>query len=78
MFTANVFVRDRVQRGGSNLLACPERKEDGPLRRQGLVAHVAEEDTAMQSVTVDEIVEKLALPRVDSLKADIEGAERQA
>ena len=78
MFTANVFVRDRVQTGGNSLLACPERKENGSLRRQGLVAHVAEEDTAMQYVTLGEIVEELALPRVDFLKADIGGAERQA
>ncbi len=45
---------------------------------QGLVGRVAEEGTTMQSVTLDEIVDRLALPRVDFLKADIEGAERQA
>lgn len=43
-----------------------------------LVGHVADEGIPMESVTLDEAMAKLSVPRVDFLKADIEGAERHA
>jgi len=43
-----------------------------------LVGHIADEGIPMETVTLDEVVETLNLPRVDFLKADIEGAERHA
>jgi FkbM family methyltransferase len=47
----------------------------------GTMGHVAGEDAATQHVTAitfDEAVASLALPRVDYVKMDIEGAERHA
>jgi FkbM family methyltransferase len=43
-----------------------------------LVGHIADEGIPMQTVTLDEIVARLGLQKVDFLKADIEGAERHA
>jgi FkbM family methyltransferase len=43
-----------------------------------LVGHIADEGIPMQTVTLDEVAGTLELPKVDFLKADIEGAERHA
>lgn len=61
----------------------PVWSEKKTLRFAGshLVGHVAtegEDGVEMESVTLDEIVERLGLRRVHYLKADIEGAERHA
>jgi FkbM family methyltransferase len=43
-----------------------------------LVGHIADEGIPMETVTLDEVVARLGLKKVDFLKADIEGAERHA
>lgn len=45
---------------------------------QSLVGHIADEGIPMEAITLDEMVDELRLPRVDFIKADIEGAERHA
>jgi len=56
-------------------------KEEAALRlsSSGLTSHIAEQgDVEIQATTVDRVVEDLNLSRVDFIKADIEGAERDA
>lgn len=45
---------------------------------QGLVGQITDQGDAKEAVTIDDVVRKLDLPRVDFIKTDIEGAERQA
>jgi FkbM family methyltransferase len=69
-----------VADGRLTLVAEPLWSEKKQLHFAGasLVGHVADEGIPMQSVTLDEVVRALSVPRVDFLKADIEGAERHA
>ena len=39
---------------------------------------IADEGEAKKAVTIDDVVRELEVPRVDFIKTDIEGAERQA
>ncbi len=69
-----------IREGRLTLVAEPLWSEKKMLHFAGasLVGHVADEGIPMESVTLDEVIGKLGLPRVDFLKADIEGAERHA
>jgi len=44
----------------------------------GLTSHISDGGISIPAVTIDETVKELNLPRVDFIKADIEGAEREA
>jgi len=45
---------------------------------QGLVGQITDEGDPKQAVTIDDVIRELNLPRVDFIKTDIEGAEREA
>jgi FkbM family methyltransferase len=71
---------DEIARGKVILVESPVWSEPCTVRfaGQGLVGQIAEEGEAKEAVTIDGMVRKLDLPRVDFIKTDIEGAERQA
>ena len=62
------------------VVQCPIWSSKTVVRFEGrsLTGHVSNSGEEMQTTTVDEIVTTLSLPRVDFIKADIEGAERHA
>jgi FkbM family methyltransferase len=67
-----------IRSGRVSLVPSPVWSEKTTVRFSGrsLCGKVGDEGVEMQAVTIDEIVRQL--PRVDYIKADIEGAERHA
>jgi FkbM family methyltransferase len=80
---ANCFrttFQDEIARGKVVLIESPVWSEPCTVHfsGQGLVGQIADEGEAKEAVTIDDVVRKLDLPRVDFIKTDIEGAERNA
>lgn len=72
--------QQELEEGRLKIIESPVWADKGPVHFGGasLTGRVQETGTLMEAVTIDEIVKELRLPRVDFIKADIEGAERHA
>ena len=72
---------EELKRGSVHIIPAAAWNHEGcaPFRCDGVGSRVTERSTISVSLTtVDKVVTALALDRVDFIKADIEGAERQA